>query len=174
MRKDNMFYVKPRKPVPMQPEQVPETVSYEELYELWLRPKLLSTPPMKLYPKPLVDFAELVLDDPDGGVDWFEAFKFKDVKSVLGFCLAVTAESEEKREFSSVAMEFVGSKYELGIGTRDYYPADEMCSYLIEYLKLDRIYFRVITKGDRLMLKGTKAFRQESGLRVWLEYSTIY
>ena len=42
----------------------------EDLYDLWLLPELLAEPPLRLYSKPLVDFARSVLCEPAADIDW--------------------------------------------------------------------------------------------------------
>jgi hypothetical protein len=169
MSEDNMFYVNPKETRSSQGrgKKKRETVSYEDLYYRWLHPKLLATPPIRAFPKPLVDFAEFVLEYPDESMDWRGTASEFNLRSLLGHSLRMTAETEE---FSAVAMDFVGYKYELGFGTLEPIPADEVCWDLIRYLELEPDYFKVVRGREGLMIKGMKKFRQESGLKVWLEY----
>jgi hypothetical protein len=175
VRKDNMFYTEPGKLVPLENEQEPEpeTVSYEELYERWMLPSLLGTPPIKLYPKSLVDFAELVLENPFGDIDWFSSAGLYNLKSILGHSLEMAAVTGEKRKFSSVALAFVGYKFEVGyFAKEDPRGTEAMCNELISYMEWVPKYFRI--DANRKILKGTKMLRRESGMRVWLDYESIW
>jgi hypothetical protein len=176
MRTDNMFYQEPGRSDDQNVTQIirSEAVSYDELYNLWLLPKLLSTPPIKIYAKTLVDFAELVLDDAGADIDWFQSAGDYGLDSILGRSLEMAASTKQRREFSSVAMAFAGYKFELSYcGDVEYLGADAMCNELIKYMGWSPKYFRQVERGADTFLKGTKTFRRDSGLKVWLPYESF-
>ena len=70
-------------------------------------------------------------------------------------------------EFSTVAMEFVGYKYEETL-SKGPVAADWMCFALIDFLELRPAYVRRVKRGSKRYLAGTKRFRRDTGMRLWL------
>ena len=141
--------------------------TWEDLYDLWLLPKLLAEPPLRLYPQPLVDFAHSVLCEPAADIDWIYNRIALGIRTALGDVLKGMAATEPSVEFSAVALEFVGYKYEETL-RRGPAPAQRMCLGLIDFLGLQAAYLRRVRRGSRRYLAGTERFRRETGMRLWL------
>ncbi|GEO17786.1 hypothetical protein [Microvirga aerophila] len=166
MRNDSIFYVmaKSKPEVP----RGSETASYEELC-VWLVQKLCFTGPKERYIKPLVDFAELILDECPSGLSPHPEDYDLTLGSILGQALKMSTHSEETREFSSAGMEFVGRIWEATFLNVECLEVPEICEELIGFLQLKPDYFRQVRRRGKNWIKGTKRFRQESGLKVMLE-----
>jgi hypothetical protein len=80
--------------------------------------------------------------------------------------LTLTAETNQQREYSVPAMEFVGHLWEMGC--IDAASAEEVCSDLIGSLELEPELFTTIEKGDKEWLLGTPEFERVSGMRLKL------
>lgn len=127
--------------------------TWEDLYDYFLLPKLLARPPLRLYPRPLIDFAKSVLLEPQNDIDWWYNRRAIGVRTVLGDVLKQTAVEETASEFSAVAMEFAGSKYETAL-YKGFVDADRMCLELIGFLDLRPAYIRRVKRGDKTFFGG--------------------
>jgi ribosomal protein L30/L7E len=142
--------------------------TWEDLYDLWLLPTLLAQPPLRLYPKPLVDFADSVLCEPAADIDWIYNREAVGVRTALGDVLKQLKATKPMENFSAVAMEFAGYKFEEGL-SRGPVAADRMCLALVDFLRLRPAYIRRVRRGSKKYLTGTERFRRESGMRLWLQ-----
>jgi hypothetical protein len=142
--------------------------TWEDLYDLWLLPTLLAQPPLRLYPKPLVDFADSVLCEPAADIDWIYNREAVGVRTALGDVLKQLKATKPMENFSAVAMEFAGYKFEETL-SRGPVAADRMCLALVDFLRLRPAYIRRVRRGSKKYLTGTERFRRESGMRLWLQ-----
>ena len=141
--------------------------TWQDLYNYWLLPKLLAAPPLRLYPKPLVDFADSVLCEPAADIDWIHNRVALGVRTALGEVLKRLKATNPMEKFSALAMEFAGYKFEETL-SRGPIAADRMCLALIDFLGLKPAYIRRVRRGSKKYLTATERFRRESGMRVWL------
>ena len=141
--------------------------TWEDLYDLWLLPTLLAQPPLRLYPQPLVEFAESVLCEPAADIDWIYNREAVGVRTALGDVLKQLKATKPMEKFSAVALEFAGYKFQETL-SRGPVAADRMCLALIRFLGLQAAYLRRVKRGSKRYLAGTKRFRRETGMRLWL------
>ena len=85
----------------------------------------------------------------------------------LGDVLKQLKATKPMENFSAVAMEFAGYKFEEAL-SRGPVAADRMCLALIDFLRLRPAYIRRVRRGSKKYLTGTGRFRRETGMRLWL------
>jgi hypothetical protein len=89
------------------------------------------------------------------------------VRTALGGVLQEAAATEPTAEFSAVAMEFGGYKFEETLSSGPV-AADRMYLALVDFLGLKPAYIRRVRRGSKKYLTGTERFRRETGMRLWL------
>jgi hypothetical protein len=141
--------------------------TWEDLYDDWLHPTLLAQPPLRLYPKPLVEFADSVLCEPAADIDWIYNREAVGARTALGDVLKQLKATKPMEKFSAVAMEFAGYKFEETLN-RGPLAADRICLAIIDFLELKPAYVRPVKRGSNRYLAGNKRFRRETGMRLWL------
>jgi hypothetical protein len=140
-----------------------EIRTFAKLY-VWLKVRLLCSGEKKLFNAKLVDFADQVLEYAAKGLTWYDYRESYGVS--LGDVLKLTAETREQKEYSVVAMEFVGHLWEMGC--MESASEEEVCIDLIDWLGLEPEFFTTIEKGEKEWLVGTSELERVSGMRLKL------